>query len=78
MARTGGQRLGLTVLPFVTPAPTDLERAFLEMKKASCDALYVLADPYRPIIAKLALALYARLPSIYQYNLFVDIGGLMS
>lgn len=43
---------------------------------ASCDALYVLADPYRPIIAKLALS--AHLPSIYQYSQFVDVGGLMS
>jgi putative ABC transport system substrate-binding protein len=76
VARTGGQRLGLTVLPFVAPAPADLERAFLEMKKASCDAVYVLADPYRPMVAKLALS--AHIPSIYQYSLFVDIGGLMS
>lgn len=76
LARTGGQKLGLATLPFVAPTPSDLERAFLEMKKASCDALYVLADPYRPIIPKLALS--AHLPSIYQYSLFVDIGGLMS
>ena len=76
VARTGGQRLGFTALPFVAPTPPDLERAFLEISKASCDALYVLADPYRPIIAQMALS--ARLPSIYQYSLFVDIGGLMS
>ena len=76
VARTGGQKLGLTAIPFVAPNPTDLERAFLEIKKAGSDALYVLADPYRPIIAELALS--AHLPSIYQYSLFVDIGGLMS
>ncbi|MGA7998654.1 MAG: ABC transporter substrate-binding protein [Bradyrhizobium sp.] len=76
VARTGGQRLGLTALPFIAPTETELERAFLEMKKASCDSLYVLADPYRPRIAKLALS--AHLPSIFQYSLFVDIGGLMS
>ncbi|HEY7844105.1 MAG TPA: ABC transporter substrate-binding protein [Bradyrhizobium sp.] len=76
MARAGGQRLGLAALPFVAPTASDLERAFLEIQKASCDALYVLADPYRPTIAKLALS--AHLPSIYQYSLFVDIGGLMS
>jgi putative ABC transport system substrate-binding protein len=49
---------------------------FGEIRKANCDALYVLADPYRPIIAELAIS--ARLPSVYQYSLFVDIGGLMS
>jgi putative ABC transport system substrate-binding protein len=76
LARAGGERLGLTTLPFVAPTETDLERAFLEIRKAGCDALYVLADPYRPIITQLALS--ARLPSIYQYSLFVDIGGLMS
>lgn len=76
VARTGGQGLGLTALPFVSPTETELQRAFLEMKKAGCDSLYVLADPYRPMIAKLALS--AHLPSIFQYSLFVDIGGLMS
>jgi putative ABC transport system substrate-binding protein len=76
VARTGAQSISLTALPFVAPTPADLDRAFLEMKQAGCDALYVLADPIRPIIAELAMA--ARLPSIYQYSLFVDIGGLMS
>jgi putative ABC transport system substrate-binding protein len=76
VARTGAQRIGLTALPYVAPTPADLERVFLEIKKANCDALYVLADPYRPIIAELAAS--AQLPSIYQYSLFVDIGGLMS
>jgi putative ABC transport system substrate-binding protein len=76
VARTGAQRLGLTALPFVAPTPADLERLFGEIRKANCDALYVLADPYRPIIAELAIS--ARLPSVYQYSLFVDIGGLMS
>lgn len=76
VARTGAQRIGLTALPYVAPTPADLERVFLEIKKENCDALYVLADPYRPTIAELAAS--ARLPSIYQYSLFVDIGGLMS
>jgi putative tryptophan/tyrosine transport system substrate-binding protein len=76
VARTGAQRIGLTALPYVAATPADLERAFLEIKKANCEALYVLADPYRPIIAELAVS--AKLPSIYQYSLFVDIGGLMS
>ena len=76
VARTGAQRIGLTALPYVAPTPADLERVFLEIKKANCDALYVLADPYRPIIPELAAS--AQLPSIYQYSLFVDIGGLMS
>ena len=76
VARTGAQRLGLTAVPFVAPTPADLARAFVETRKANCDAIYVLADPYRPIIAELAMA--AHLPSIYQYSLFVEIGGLMS
>lgn len=76
VARTGAQKLGLTALPFVAPTPADLEQAFVEIRKASCDAIYVLADPYRPIIAKFAMS--AHLPSIYQYSLFVEIGGLMS
>ncbi|WP_164934063.1 ABC transporter substrate-binding protein [Bradyrhizobium guangzhouense] len=76
LARGGADRLGLTLFPFVAPAPADLERAFSGMKETNCEAVYVLADPFRPAIAKLAAE--ARLPSIYQYSLFVDIGGLMS
>ncbi|WP_369721130.1 ABC transporter substrate-binding protein [Bradyrhizobium sp. LLZ17] len=76
VARKGAERIGLTALPYVAPTPADLERVFLEIKKSNCEALYVLADPYRPIIAELAAS--AQLPSIYQYSLFVDLGGLMS
>jgi putative ABC transport system substrate-binding protein len=76
VARDGAKRIGLSALPFVAPTPTDLERVFLEIKKTSCNALYVLADPYRPVIVEMAAS--AQLPAIYQYSLFVDIGGLMS
>lgn len=46
------------------------------MEKANCDAVYVLADPLRPKIPELAAA--RRIPAVYQYSLYVEIGGLVS
>jgi putative tryptophan/tyrosine transport system substrate-binding protein len=76
VANDGAKRIGLSAIPFVAPNPSDLDRVFLEIKKAKCDSLYVLADPYRPKIVELAAT--AQIPAIYQYSLFVEIGGLMS
>jgi putative tryptophan/tyrosine transport system substrate-binding protein len=46
------------------------------MTEAQCDALFVLADPFRPAIVSLAAS--ARIPAVYQYRTFVDVGGLAS
>jgi putative tryptophan/tyrosine transport system substrate-binding protein len=54
-----------------------LTHAQLEIKQAKCDALYALADPFRPKIPELAAA--TRIPAIHQYGHFVETGGgLMS
>jgi putative tryptophan/tyrosine transport system substrate-binding protein len=77
VASNGARAIGLSTVPFVAATPGDLERAFSEIKQARCDALYTLADPYRPKIPELAAA--TQIPAIYQYGLFVEIGGgLMS
>lgn len=77
VAHTGAQMIGMYTAPFVAPTPGDLDRVFLEIKQAKCDALYVLADPYRPKIAELAAV--NQVPAIYQYSVFVETaGGLMS
>jgi putative tryptophan/tyrosine transport system substrate-binding protein len=77
VATDGARIIGLSTVPFVAATPTDLERVFSEIREAKCDALYVLADPYRPKIAELAAA--TQIPAIYQYGYFVEIGGgLMS
>jgi putative tryptophan/tyrosine transport system substrate-binding protein len=57
--------------------PADLEDAFLTMNKSASEALVVLADG-RLLQKIVDLADKWRLPTIYQYPVFVDMGGLLS
>jgi putative ABC transport system substrate-binding protein len=75
-ARVAAQSLGVTTVPILAPTPADLDYAFQNIVKENCDALFVLADPIRPTIVPLAAA--NKVPSIYQFSLFVDAGGLAS
>jgi putative ABC transport system substrate-binding protein len=70
VAHNGAEMIGMHTAPFVAATPDDLDQVFLEIKQARCDALYVLADPYRPKIAELAAV--NRIPAIYQYSVFVE------
>ena len=77
VASAGAKAIGLSTVPFVAATPTDLERTFQEIKQEKCDALYTLADPYRPRIPQLAAEI--QIPAIYQYGYYVETGGgLMS
>jgi putative tryptophan/tyrosine transport system substrate-binding protein len=77
VASNGARMIGLSTTPFVAATPADLDRVFLEIKLAKCDALYALADPFRPKIPELAAV--NQIPAIYQYSVFVETaGGLMS
>jgi putative ABC transport system substrate-binding protein len=76
VARIAAQNIGLSTIPIVAATPDDLERAFQDIKKANCDAVFVLADPIRLTIATLAAG--ARIPAIYQISEFVEAGGLAS
>jgi len=75
-AQRGASAIGLSAERFTAADPDNLERAFMEMNSAKCDAVYVLADPYLPAMP--AIALKVRLPAIYQVRLYVEDGGLMS
>jgi putative ABC transport system substrate-binding protein len=75
-ARDALVSLGLTAVPVIAPNQDDLPAAFDKMRAQNCDGLYVLADPMRPPIVSLAAK--AKLPALYQYGGFVDIGGLAS
>jgi putative tryptophan/tyrosine transport system substrate-binding protein len=68
--------LGLATVRVVSPTPDDLEQAFQKMEHEKCDALYVLADPTKPAIVMLAGR--SRIPAIYQFSAFVELGGLAS
>jgi putative tryptophan/tyrosine transport system substrate-binding protein len=76
VASNAARLIGLSTAPFVAATPADLDRVFLEIKQAKCDALYALADPFRPKIPELAAV--TQIPAIYQYGVFVETGGLMS
>jgi putative ABC transport system substrate-binding protein len=46
------------------------------LAQLKCDALFVLADPTQPKI--ISLAAKAKMPALYQFSNFVDLGGLAS
>lgn len=76
IAQATAQSLGLFTVRVVAPTAADLDRAFQDIAKGNCDALFVLADPMRPAI--ITLATEYKIPSVYQISLFVDAGGLAS
>jgi putative ABC transport system substrate-binding protein len=76
VTRVAAQSFGLSTVPVLAQTPADLDRAFQEIVKENCDALFVLADTPRPTIMSLA-ATY-KIPALYQYSLLVDAGGLAS
>jgi putative ABC transport system substrate-binding protein len=75
-AEATGKALGLVAVQISAPTSADLEQAFERMIQEKCDALFVLADPIRPAIVPLAAN--ARIPAIYQFSAYVDLGGLAS
>jgi putative tryptophan/tyrosine transport system substrate-binding protein len=69
--------LGITIIPVTARTLDDLGNAFAKMHSESCDALFVAADARinRRIVE---LANEWRLPAIYQFGDFVDMGGWLS
>jgi hypothetical protein len=49
---------------------------FETMVQEKCDALFVLARPIEPEIVLLAAG--KKMPAIYQFSAYVDLGGLAS
>jgi putative ABC transport system substrate-binding protein len=76
VSRAAARIVGLSTVPIVAPTPADLERAFQDIGKEQCDAVFVLADPIRLKIVDLANA--AWIPAIYQISEFVEAGALAS
>ena len=76
---TTARTLGLEVAAIEIRRAEDITPAVEELK-GRAEALYVVTDPlvntnrFRIII----LALGARLPTMYQFRDYVDVGGLMS
>jgi putative ABC transport system substrate-binding protein len=77
---TAAQALNVELLPFEVRAPDDLDPAFQASAREKVEALIVLQDTmffsYRQRIAALAIA--AKLPTIFGFRDHVDAGGLIS
>jgi putative ABC transport system substrate-binding protein len=76
IVRGAAQSLDISVRPVLAATPADLESAFQEIARLKADVLLVLADPIRPVIVSLAEA--KRIPAIYQFSEFAEVGGLIS
>jgi putative tryptophan/tyrosine transport system substrate-binding protein len=76
VASNAAQVIGLSTVPIIAATAADLDRAFQDIGRANCDAVFVLADPVRPSIVTLAAA--ARIPGMYQFSEYVEAGGLAS
>jgi putative ABC transport system substrate-binding protein len=62
--------------PIMARTADDLQRAFKDIAAAESDAVFVLADPLRPAIVSYAAS--ARIPALYQYSEWVNLGDLVS
>jgi putative ABC transport system substrate-binding protein len=76
VAKRAAAAIGIAAEGFTAPNPGDIEAAFAQMKAANCEVVYVLADPPRPVLP--AIALKYALPTLFQVNSYVSLGGLMS
>jgi len=74
------KRLDFTVVPWKARNPGELDPVFAEIAKANVDALFVIADPVLGFEREriVAFAKHNRLPAIYFWREFVEIGGLAS
>jgi len=76
VTRTAAAAMGIAVEGFIARNPENIEAAFVQMKEANCDVVYVLADSPRPVLPPIALKF--ALPTIFQVSGYVSLGGLMS
>jgi putative tryptophan/tyrosine transport system substrate-binding protein len=75
-AAAAGKVLGFMTLPIIALTRNDLEAAFTKMADERCDGLLVLAAPIEPRIVAFAAA--NKMPAVYQFSAFVELGGLAS
>jgi putative tryptophan/tyrosine transport system substrate-binding protein len=76
VAASAASVIGIAAQRYVALNPEDLDKAFAEMQAASCEIVYVLADPPRQILPSIALKY--ELPTVYQVTNYPDLGGLMA
>jgi putative ABC transport system substrate-binding protein len=77
---TAAQSLGIEVHTFIVRRAEDLAPAFLGMKKNHDQGVLVTSAPFMFVHRKALIDLAAvhRIPAIYEFQVFVEPGGLMS
>jgi ABC-type uncharacterized transport system substrate-binding protein len=78
--QTMATRLGMTLQFHEIRSPDDFDRAFIAVLKERSDALLTVADPltFRERTRIVQFAAKSRLPAIYEWREFVELGGLMA
>jgi putative ABC transport system substrate-binding protein len=79
-ADVSARALGMQLQVVEARGPADFDRAFSDMSEKGAGALVVLSTPAFEIGRQRIVDLAAknRLPTVYSYRYYVDIGGLMS
>jgi ABC-type uncharacterized transport system substrate-binding protein len=79
-AAEGAKAIGISVQPLGVREPNDFEQAFAAMNSEMPDALLMVSDALTSLNRKRVFDFAAahRLPAMYEYDLYVRDGGLMS
>jgi putative tryptophan/tyrosine transport system substrate-binding protein len=79
-AEAGANAMGISVQPLGVREPDDFDRAFAAMNSEMPDAILMVSDALTSLNRKRVFAFAAahRLPSMYEHDLYVRDGGLMS
>jgi putative ABC transport system substrate-binding protein len=79
-SETGAKVMGIDVQPLGVRAPDDFEHAFAAMTSEMPDAILMVSDVLTMLNRKRVIAFAAerRLPAIYETEVYVRDGGLMS
>ena len=77
---TAARNLGMEIHTFIVHRAGDLAPAFLSMKKNHDQGVLVTSAPFMFLHRKAVIDLAAahRIPAIYEFQVFVEPGGLMS
>jgi putative ABC transport system substrate-binding protein len=79
-ARDAAATAGLQVVPVDTRGPQDVESMFATLSSGRAEAILVAPNPFRSTQRQrfAELAIQKRMPTIFPYREFVEVGGLMS
>jgi putative ABC transport system substrate-binding protein len=77
---TAARNLGIEIHTFIVRRAGDLAPAFLGMKKNQDQGVLVTSAPFMFLYRKAVIDLAAahRIPAVYEFQVFVEPGGLMS